>query len=63
MYVCIYGCTYALQIGTAGSKFMIPTLIDAATGQLEKNDVERTRALREVLTSLGPFFIKLGQVC
>ena len=28
---------------------------------MEKNDVVRTRALREVLTSLGPFFIKLGQ--
>jgi aarF domain-containing kinase len=49
------------QVAGAGSKFVIPTLIDAATGQLEKNDVQRTRALREVLTSLGPFFIKLGQ--
>ena len=29
------------------------TLIDTATGNLEKKSVERTRALREVLTSLG----------
>ena len=49
------------QIFTASSRFLIPTILDAATGQLEKNDVVRTRELREALTSLGPFFIKLGQ--
>lgn len=49
------------QVGTAASQFLIPLFIDGLTGQLESNDVARTRRLREVLTSLGPFFIKLGQ--
>jgi hypothetical protein len=50
-----------LQISGAASKFVVPTIVDAITGQLENKQVERTRVLREVLTSLGPFFIKLGQ--
>lgn len=53
--------TRLLQVAAAGSQFLVPTVVDALTGQLEKNSVARTRALREVLTSLGPFFIKLGQ--
>ena len=49
------------QVGTAGSKYLTATVWDALTGKLEENAVARTRVLREVLTSLGPFFIKLGQ--
>ena len=49
------------QVAGAASQFLVPLAIDAITGKLEANDVQRTRRLREVLTSLGPFFIKLGQ--
>mmetsp|Transcript_9002 Transcript_9002/g.22534 ORF Transcript_9002/g.22534 Transcript_9002/m.22534 type:complete len:662 (-) Transcript_9002:6-1991(-) len=49
------------QVALAASQYLIPTIWDTITGNLETNDVKRTRILREVLTSLGPFFIKLGQ--
>ncbi|EKX31985.1 protein kinase, ABC-1 [Guillardia theta CCMP2712] len=50
-----------VQVMTAASGFFLPLVLDAITGNIEKNDVIRTRKLREILTSLGPFFIKLGQ--
>lgn len=34
---------------------------DLAWGKLSEHEVERARELREIVTSLGPAYIKLGQ--
>eukprot|EP00466_Bigelowiella_natans_P015454 jgi/Bigna1/44840/e_gw1.104.3.1 len=36
-------------------------LADKALGKLEENEPERIRELREIIVSLGPFYIKFGQ--
>lgn len=49
------------QILSISSGFLLQVGIDAARGKLKENEVKRAAQLREIITSLGPFAIKLGQ--
>ena len=56
--------TRLLQLGTVGSKFLFNTLLDRLLGRIQQNpdlEVQRAAELRDLLTSLGPFYIKIGQ--
>ena len=53
--------TRLAQIASVGGGFFASVALDAARGELQANEVERARQLRDVITRLGPFFIKLGQ--
>ena len=46
--------------GIAGG-FISSLLFDALSGKLDDNQVQRATELRNILTSLGPAYIKLGQ--
>jgi aarF domain-containing kinase len=53
-----------LQVTTAGGSFLTEVSLDRVFKRMEKNpDLEVVRAaqLRDLITSLGPFFIKIGQ--
>jgi len=47
-------------IGNTGP-LLTKILIDVATKKSKENEVKRAIEFREIITSLGPFFIKLGQ--
>ena len=49
------------QILSISSGFLAQVAFDAAAGKLESNEVKRAGQLRDIITSLGPFAIKLGQ--
>ncbi len=49
------------QLLTISSGFFASLALDAARGKLVDNDVKRAAQLREIITSMGPFSIKLGQ--
>lgn len=50
-----------LQLGAISSTFVSGLLWDWATGQLKNNEVRRAIEIRQIVTSLGPAYIKLGQ--
>jgi len=50
-----------LQIFGSAGPLISALALDAATNKLEENQVKRASQFREIITSLGPFFIKLGQ--
>lgn len=53
-----------VQVTTAGGSFLTEVSLDKLFKRMEKNpDLEVVRAaqLRDLITSLGPFFIKIGQ--
>jgi aarF domain-containing kinase len=50
-----------LQLGTISSNFIAGLVWDWATGQLKNNEVRRAIQIRQIVTSLGPAYIKLGQ--
>jgi hypothetical protein len=57
--------TRIFQLTTVGGGVFFKTLLDSAFGRLENNpdlEVQRAGELRDIITSLGPMFIKLGQV-
>lgn len=57
--------TRIFQLTTVGGGVFFKTLLDAVFGRLENNpdlEVQRAGELRDIITSLGPMFIKLGQV-
>ena len=45
-----------------GGGFMLGILRDHLSGRLEAHQVKRAVQLRNIMTSLGPAYIKLGQV-
>ncbi|GLI71535.1 hypothetical protein VaNZ11_016767 [Volvox africanus] len=47
-------------LGISG-RFITALLVDAAAGKLRENEVVRAIQLRDIVTSLGPAYIKLGQ--
>ena len=49
------------QLATIGGSFITGTVTDFATKSVEENSVKRAIQLREIVTSLGPAYIKLGQ--
>jgi aarF domain-containing kinase len=52
------------QLSTVGGGFLFELLLDRIFKRLEKNpelEVQRAGELRDLITSLGPFFIKIGQ--
>ncbi|KAL3162499.1 hypothetical protein ABBQ32_010159 [Trebouxia sp. C0010 RCD-2024] len=51
----------ALQLLGIGWGFVARLGWDLAWGKLSEHEVERARELREIVTSLGPAYIKLGQ--
>ncbi len=56
--------TRVFQILTVGGSFLLNAGFDRALGRLERNpdlEVQRAAELRDTITSLGPFFIKIGQ--
>jgi aarF domain-containing kinase len=56
--------TRVLQVTTVGGNFLFKAALDTALGRLERNpdlEVQRAAELRDIITSLGPFFIKIGQ--
>ncbi|GBG89523.1 hypothetical protein CBR_g49313 [Chara braunii] len=53
--------TRALTIMTQLISFASRLLVDKQTGNLERNTKRRARELRQMLTSLGPSFVKVGQ--
>lgn len=50
------------QMLSISSGFLFQIGLDLAFGKLKENEVKRAAQLREIITSLGPFAIKLGQV-
>ncbi|EFJ41361.1 hypothetical protein VOLCADRAFT_40547, partial [Volvox carteri f. nagariensis] len=50
----------AQLLGISG-RFITGLLVDAAAGKLRENEVARAIQLRDIVTSLGPAYIKLGQ--
>jgi aarF domain-containing kinase len=52
--------TCSIPSGIAGG-FLSKLIYDAATGRLKETEVARAIDLREIMTSLGPAYIKLGQ--
>lgn len=53
-----------VQIVTVGSGFMTNVILDKIFQRTKNNpdlEVQRVAELRDVITSLGPFFIKIGQ--
>lgn len=56
--------TRIAQVATVGGKVIVNTAIDNVFGRLKNNpelEVQRAAELRDTITSLGPFFIKIGQ--
>jgi aarF domain-containing kinase len=56
--------TRILQLVTVGGDYAIRVLFDSLLKRREKDpnlEVQRATELRDLLTSLGPFYIKLGQ--
>jgi len=56
--------TRILQLMTVGGGFMANVALDQLLGRLKKNpdlEVQRAGELRDLITSLGPFYIKIGQ--
>lgn len=56
--------TRVFQVLSVGGGFLLQASLDTALGRLKRNpDLEVVRAaeLRDLITSLGPFFIKIGQ--
>ena len=51
----------ALQLVSIGGGFISGLIADFITKKTEENSVERAIQLREIVTSLGPAYIKLGQ--
>jgi len=49
------------QIFGSSGPLLTKILIDIATKKLKEKEVTRAIEFREIITSLGPFFIKLGQ--
>lgn len=52
------------QVATTGGNVLLNFAMDALTGKLKSDpdlEVRRAAELRDTITSLGPFFIKLGQ--
>jgi len=50
-----------LQVATTSFGLLASVAIDSALGRKEDMEVRRAAQLRDTITSLGPFFIKLGQ--
>lgn len=52
--------TRIAQVASVGGGYAIKVLIDQLTGKLNdpEREIERAGELRDLLTSLGPFFIK-----
>mmetsp|Transcript_6951 Transcript_6951/g.10955 ORF Transcript_6951/g.10955 Transcript_6951/m.10955 type:complete len:740 (-) Transcript_6951:340-2559(-) len=48
-------------VGVHILQFMVKIVTDKQTGSLEKNERQRARELKEVLTLCGPAFVKVGQ--
>lgn len=56
--------TRLFQLGTVGGGFAVQTALDALFRRHEKNpdlEIQRAAQFRNILTSLGPFYIKIGQ--
>ena len=55
--------TRLFQVMSTASGFLTKVAFDAARGKLDdpESEVKRAAELRDTITSLGPFFIKLGQ--
>lgn len=56
--------TRIVQVLSVGGGVFFNTILDNITGRIKNNpdlEVQRTTELRDIITSLGPFFIKLGQ--
>lgn len=51
----------ALEIFTGLGSFALRLWLDQLNGQLDQNRRLRAVELREIFTSLGPTFVKLGQ--
>jgi len=53
-----------VQVTSVGGFVFFNAAVDAITGRMKNNpdlEVKRTAEIRDIITSLGPFFIKLGQ--
>ena len=50
-----------LQLTSIAGGFMGGVIMDIARGKTEENSVKRAIQLRDIVTSLGPAYIKLGQ--
>lgn len=54
-----------LQVASTGGSVLFNYVLDSLSGKLKSDpdlEVRRAAELRDTITSLGPFFIKLGQV-
>ena len=57
--------TRVVQVLSVGGGFLFNAALDQALGRIKNNpdlEVQRAGELRDLITSLGPFFIKIGQV-
>ncbi|KAL4452695.1 hypothetical protein ABPG75_008357 [Micractinium tetrahymenae] len=50
-----------MQLLSISSGFLSSLAVDALRGELSKNEVQRAIELRNIVTSLGPAYIKIGQ--
>lgn len=54
--------TRVFQLVSVGGGFFLKTVLDTVLGRMNKElEVQRAAELRDLLTSLGPFYIKIGQ--
>jgi aarF domain-containing kinase len=56
--------TRVFQLASVGGGFFFNAAIDTLLGRIKNNpelEVQRAGELRDTITSLGPFFIKIGQ--
>lgn len=56
--------TRILQVASVGGGFLFNVAMDQLLGRLKSNpdlEVQRAAELRDLITSLGPFYIKIGQ--
>lgn len=54
-------CTRILQLLSVTSGFLTSLAFDAVRGNFKANEVKRAIEIRNIVTSLGPAYIKLGQ--
>ena len=53
--------TRIFQLLSISGSFLGGLLVDLITGKIKDNEVKRAIELRNIVTSLGPAYIKLGQ--
>jgi len=52
-----------VQLVNTSGELVVSVAWDSARGELRRNERSHVQTARRVFTSLGPAFVKMGQVC